>query len=462
MRSAFARVEWGTRLSGCGLGVCAQFGCGWVFLVAGCAGGPQEAPSALLVPALRIAGRVAKGELGFRFGPPRDVDGDGVSDLAAGARFTDLEFTQMGSAAVWSSADGRELARWDGAVADALFGHAVLVGPDADRDGLADVVVAAPNGRYGDVYRGALFAYSPRSGKVLWSRLGEPYETLGWHLALAGDQDGDGVEDVFAGAPVTGGTGKVYLIGGRDGAVLRVFPSPSTSTGSDDLFGWYASATGDLDGDGRQDLVVGAPSAQRNGVALGAAYAISTASGKVLHSWHGRHPHGEFGQVVCGLDDLDGDGAGEVAVAEPRREAPGAAEKLLGEVTVFSGRSGERLFHWVGVEPGELYGRMVASAPDLDGDGVRDIAVGAPWSTVNGMEKAGRFEVRSGRNGSVLFEAWGDRTDGWLGWHIEAGEGLGPERRRGLVVSALRSAEGSKEGAGALVVFVDARSRRVE
>jgi hypothetical protein len=86
------------------------------------------------------------------------------------------------------------------------------------------------------------------------------------------------------------------------------------------------------------------------------------------------------------------------------------------------------------------------------------VAVGAPWHRAPGLEKAGRFEVRSGRSGEVMAEVAGDRADGWLGWHIAAGENLGPERRRGLVVAALRSPEAGLPAAGAIIIFT-ARAR---
>ena len=74
-----------------------------VLSFSGCAAGPEglRPTPPLLVPVLRIPGEIPKGELGFRFGPPRDVDGDRVSDIAAGARFADFESTQMGCAMVW-------------------------------------------------------------------------------------------------------------------------------------------------------------------------------------------------------------------------------------------------------------------------------------------------------------------------------------------------------------------------
>jgi hypothetical protein len=425
---------------------------------AGCAGprGGGARPGPFLDLLLSIPGEAREGELGFRFGPPRDTDGDGIADIAAGARFTDLELTQMGTVTVRSTDGGRELAWWEGHVEGGLFGHSVLAGPDADGDGLPDVVGAAPNGKLQDDYRGVLYTRSPVSGRLLWTLIGEPGEGLGWDLALAGDQDGDGVEDLFAGAPGGPGPGKAYLVSGRDGKVLRAF----TSKAAGDEFGWYVAAAPDLDGDGRLDLAVGAPTAELvaagnagTSVPAGAAWVLSSASRRELHAWRGETPRGMFGEVVAGLPDLDGDGAGEVAVSAPH-QGTGDEPWLPGEVFIFSGASGSLLHRWRGRRDGELYGRMVTSAGDIDGDGTGDVAVGVPWSRNGDRERAGRVELRSGRTGEVLEVLEGERPELWLGWHIERGEDLGPERRRGLVVSTIRSEENGLPAAGAIRVYV--------
>ncbi len=146
--------------------------------------------------ARRIAGDVAQGELGFRFGEPLDVDGDGHADIAAGARFKLQQKTlQNGSATVWSGASGAQIRAWDGEWPDGLFGHWVMPVPDVSGDGLADVIIAAPHARR---VRGIVVARSPKTGAELWRRAETESENLGWDLALAGDQDGDGHADVFA------------------------------------------------------------------------------------------------------------------------------------------------------------------------------------------------------------------------------------------------------------------------
>src|SRR5262249_40132259 len=75
------------------------------------------------------------------------------------------------------------------------------------------------------------------------------------------------------------------------------------------------------------------------------------------------------------------------------------ARTLPGEVHIYSGKTGKELRHWAGSQPGELYGRMIVDAGDLDGDGVDDMAIGAPWHRRDSADRVGRVEFRSGKSG---------------------------------------------------------------
>lgn len=397
----------------------------------------------------RFPGIALGGELGFRFGEPRDVDGDGHADIAAGARFELQNGRQIGRAYVWSGATGALLRRWEGPLGqDALFGHAVVPIPDLDGDGRDDVIIAAPNVAVERVNRGVVAAYSSKTGAELWRRLGDPVATLGWDLALAGDQNGDGRVDVFVGEP-RATRGCVLLVSGTDGSVLRTF-TPEEAISS---FGWYVATTDDLDGDGHPDLAVGAqPGNGPEDPPGGRAYLLSSASGKVLREWRGTDTLRGFGEVVAAVGDLDGDGHGEVIVAAPG--TPDLSRARPGTVTVYSGTSGAVLREWSGKQPGELYGRMVAAAGDLDGDRVEDVAIGAPWYRSARGDRVGRVELRSGRTGLVLDELVGDAPDAWFGWHIRRApdpDGLG---RPTLLIGSLREAIDGKDAVGALDLCV--------
>ena len=376
------------------------------------------------------------------------MDGDGRADIAAGTRFKLQGIHQNGSAAVWSGATGEQIRSWDAELPDGLFGHWVLPIPDLGSDGLADVIITAPNTAIDGTVRGLVMARSPKSGEQLWQRAGNLNENLGWDLALAGDHDGDGRGDLFVGAPA-GQAGHAYLLSGRDGAPLRTY-SPAEDEPS---FGWYVARLDDLDGDGRADLAVGAPSENdADGRYVGAAYVFSSASGEMRQHWRGPDDRSRFGEVVASVADLDGDGRGEIAVAAPRTDDH--TRSRPGELFIYSSASGRELRHWSGTQPGELFGRMVVSAGDLDGDGVDDLAIAAPWFRRDTADRVGRIEFRSGRTGAVFSELSGDGADSWFGWHIRRApdpDGLG---RPALLISALREPVGGRPGVGVLDLYV--------
>jgi hypothetical protein len=399
--------------------------------------------------ARRFAGSAPRGELGFRFGEPLDADGDGHADVAAGARFKlQQKVLQNGSATVWSGATGARIRAWDGDSPDGLFGHWVMPVPDLSGDGLADVVIAAPHALVDGRMHGVLVARSPKTGKEIWTRGETASENLGWDLTLAGDHDGDGHPDLFVGAPAQD-DGRAYLLSGRDGSVLRTYGVREASAS----FGWYVARLDDLDRDGRPDLVVGAPFARSaDGTIVGEARVLSSASGLTLYHWRGTDRRGGFGGVVAAAGDLDGDGTGEIAVAAPGTEDQ--TRTVPGELRVYSGATGKELRLWSGTQPGELYGRMVVAAGDLDGDGVEDLAVGAPWHRRAGADRVGRVELRSGRSGAVLGELFGDELDCWFGWHIRRAPDPGGRGRPALLISSLRHPIDGKVGVGELALYV--------
>jgi hypothetical protein len=397
----------------------------------------------------RIPGSTPKEELGFRFGEPLDVDGDGHADIAAGARFKLRQGTlQSGSATVWSGATGKPIRAWEGDLSDELFGHWVMLVPDLSGDGRPDVIITAPHAAVAGRMRGVVVARSPTTGEELWTRGESEGENLGWDVALAGDHDGDGRPDLFVGAP-SEHTGRVYLMSGKDGTVLRTY-EPRGEAGS---FGWYVARLDDLDGDGHPDLAVGAPfAANAGGAMVGGVWVISSASGTELYHWEGTDRRGGFGGVVAAIADLDGDGKGEVAVAVPGTEDQ--TRTLPGALLIYSGGTGKEIRRWAGSQPGELFGRMAVGAGDLDGDGVEDVAIGAPWHRRDAADRVGRVELRSGRSGAVLGELVGDGADCWFGWHIRRAPDPDGHGRPALLISSLRHPVDGQVGVGVLDLYV--------
>ena len=100
---------------------------------------------------------------------------------------------------------------------------------------------------------------------------------------------------------------------------------------------------------------------------------------------------------------MDGDGFAEVAIGAPFFD--GAASNC-GGVRVYSGATGLGIFTLNGANQDDNFGRSLASAGDVDGDGVDDIGVGVPGSDV-GVVDSGAYEIRSGASGAILFTVQG-------------------------------------------------------
>jgi hypothetical protein len=230
--------------------------------------------------------------------------------------------------------------------------------------------------------------------------------------------------------------------------VLRTY-TPREHGGS---FGWYVARVDDLDADGRADLAVGGPvSTDAGGTMVGGAWVFSSATGKELHHWQGTDRRGGFGNIVAAVADLDGDGkARSRSARRERRTGRGRSRELR----IYSGATGAELRHWSGRQPGELYGRMILPAGDLDGDGVEDLAIGAPWHRRDTADKVGRVELRSARTGEVITELFGDEADCWFGWHMTRAPDPDGRGRPALLIGSLRHPVDGKVAAGVIDLYV--------
>ncbi|MCI0588484.1 MAG: FG-GAP-like repeat-containing protein [Planctomycetes bacterium] len=221
---------------------------------------------------------------------------------------------------------------------------------------------------------------------------------FGRSVARAGDVDGDGIPDIVVGAPqgpTAPGYARVYS--GASGALLLTL----TGAAAGDRFGWSVSSAGDVDGDGSDDVIVGAPSSTVPTFGIGYARVVSGATGSTLLTLAGNTTFEEFGFAVAGMGDVDGDATPDVAVGAPNAWNGTGCDS--GEVRLHSGASGASLYTISGA--GTALGYSVASAGDLDGDSVPDVIVGAPLTPVpapgcNGW--SGAAFLYSGATGSPL------------------------------------------------------------
>jgi hypothetical protein len=293
-----------------------------------------------------------------------------------------------------------------------------------------------------DVVAGWVSGRSGADGSALWEVTGDYGANLGWHLCVGEDGDNDGVPDVWLGDP----NGRfVSLHSSRTGQEIRRIQS------EDSGFGWYCDAVPDVDGDGTPELVVGALSS-----ATGAYVQLFNGhTGAPLRQVGTEDPRSSTGLMVAGLPDVDGDGASDVAVGSPYQ---GNAGEPPGSMRVVSGADGHVIWSVQGDEPRELFGRALAPAGDVDGDGVGDVAVSAPFaSSLAGSARAGRVQVRSGKDGRLLLERRSVDPGENLGWHVLHHPDAGGRGIPGLLVGALHATVGDKVNAGRIDIMLYGR-----
>src|SRR5688572_31625780 len=188
-------------------------------------------------------------------------------------------------------------------------------------------------------------------------------EGLGASVDFVGDVDGDGIDDFVAGAPnhPPASSGKAYLCSGADRSVLLSWLPPI----DDGSFGYPVSAAGDVDLDGVPDVLVGAPYIQG---LRGRVWVYSGLDGSTIYEYTGEVPNSVLGKSVAELGDVDGDGWPDFAIG-----ATGFTG-VPSKVYVRSGRDGG--LHWVLTGPTEWFGYAIAGLGDIDGDGLGDVIVG--------------------------------------------------------------------------------------
>ena len=244
-----------------------------LLIIAPLSAAPQPPPAALLStpsgllpssPDVTLAPPGMYAQLGAALAA-EDVDGDGVSDLIAGAPGLDLNtgavYVHLGGAAGLPSLASATL---PGPAAASFFGLALDGLGDTDGDGDGELITGAYMGGGGDG-EVAIYDGDPSGAPVLRATLtgSARYGLFGGAVAGAGDVDGDGVPDAIIGAAdAHGGDGEVTLhSGGANFAVLLTLPAQ----GSYSSFGSVLSRAGDVNADGYADFLVGAPERTASG-----------------------------------------------------------------------------------------------------------------------------------------------------------------------------------------------------
>lgn len=277
--------------------------------------------------------------------------------------------------------------------AGAWFAHQVSGAGDVNGDGYADIIVSAQGDDALGVQAGAAYVYLGSANGIdtgtelkITASDGGPEQFFGVVVSGAGDVNNDGYDDVIIGAQkddatdVDAGAAYIYLgsSGGIDvGSELKIL---ATDGAAADLFGCAVSATGDVNGDGFDDVIVGAfqdgdvePLSGSAYVYLGSASGIDpNTEAKISASTP--QALGMFGYSVAGAGDVDGDGYDDIIVG---------SFGDLGSVYLYHGSSSgpdlttESRISSSDRSYNDFFGYTLSSAGDVNADGYDDIIVGA-------------------------------------------------------------------------------------
>lgn len=315
--------------------------------------------------------------LGYSVGSAGDIDGDGYDDFLVGSFLNGVN--DHGSILGYSGVDGSLLFQIDGNANEAQFGEAVAGVGDIDGDNVPDIMFGATEEASSPVsFPGSVRVVSganPNGPALVTLHGGATGDAFGDAVANAGDVDKDGVNDLLIGArltdPVAGQNtnGTAFVYSGDNTYLLF-----SESGGNGEKLGASVDSVGDLDGDGHADFIVGLPGSDIVASNAGRAIVYSGKTGNVLWDLVGDGSTDAFGSSVAGLGDVTGDGIGDFAIGAPFEDTNG---NNSGAVYLYSGADGGLLETYFGDGVGDTFGRHLAAAGDVNGDGFGDLIVGA-------------------------------------------------------------------------------------
>ena len=416
-----------------------------------------------------------------------DVNGDGFDDIVVGAAYADPggnsaageSYVVFGKAAGFAAnlalaaLDGSNGFRIDGISLVDLSGGSVSSAGDVNGDGFDDVLIGARGADQG-LYSNAGESYvvfgkatgfassislSGLDGSNGFQISGIAFDDgSGRSVSSIGDINGDGVDDILIGASAADVNGNInsgesYVVFGKTTgftAFLNLANLDGTNgfrlggTFAHDQSGFSVSTAGDVNGDGIDDIIVGAFSADPNGnSAAGKSYVVfgkagGFASGVALGSLDGSDGFqingidatDYSGKSVSAAGDVNGDGFDDIIIGAARAIPGGysySGPSSIGESYVVFGKAsgffpslelssldGSNGFRLDGIDSYDQSGTSVSAAGDVNGDGFGDIVIGAVGGDPGAVDGSGEsyvvFGVKETTVALSLTGAGGDQT----------------------------------------------------
>jgi hypothetical protein len=336
----------------------------------------------------------ADASFGTSVGSAGDVNGDGFDDVVVGAsRYNNGQSDEGRAFAYYGSAGGPSMAPDWAAESDqhvSYFGHSVGTAGDVNGDGYADVIVGAWRYSHGQIKEGMAFLYLGSEGGLSvtrnWTAESDQVNaSLGNSVGTAGDVNGDGYDDVIVGARYYSNgqefEGAAFVYHGSPGGPSITADWTAESHQADAWFGGSVGSAGDVNGDGYDDVIVGAYNYDFGQEDEGRAFVYQgSADGlSVTPDWTAESDQrfAYFGYSVGAAGDVNGDGYADVIVGaylfDNGQDGEGRSFVYHGSATGLSTTP-----DWTAESNQELayFGASLGTAGDVNADGYDDVIVG--------------------------------------------------------------------------------------
>lgn len=351
-------------------------------------------------------------------------------------------------------------------------GWTVAGGGDVNGDGYKDVVTGSPYYDYAGntdagcvrVYLGTASGVSTTASTVIYG--GQANASFGWSVAMVGDVNNDGYDDILVSAPLhdfSGATdaGKVFAFFGSSSGISSTPNWTLEGNAAGGKLGYSVAAAGNVDGDSYDDVILGMPGYSNGQTNEGRALVFCGSSSGLgaSHSWSAESNQADavFGTSVASAGDVNGDGYADVAIGAPKY-SNGQTEEGRAFVYTGSGTGLGNTAAWTAEANQAVaeFGTSVSSAGDVNGDGYADVVVGAPRYD-NGQTNEGKVFLylgsNSGLNSTEVWSGESDQNNAYMGWAVAAAGDVNNDGYGDFAVGAPYYDNGASADAGRVVVY---------